>query len=1686
MKPKPIRSQTKEEDRALFDFTLHGGPPVLKRSALSSDNVHGQDDLLVELIRSGNLFGGEFFDCSEFFAVPSPIRRRDLLEIKKRLKDQLASFAASKESFLEKLFDGDENKSQTFRSLQANLLKYYQLSSLLGNESLEHPAQSLDQFSLESQLAMIDSELEASIKPLKCRICQAVVPLWFFLEHSKNCYALNSGKKRLMKLNQEIMLLCEKIKTEAGKVNFKDLVMMKKNDLEASKDRSDNIKRFLNTLTTNKAYLNRTCVSPFQTRNAARQDFDGEGLVSRGSFRSQNLSTSAFKTFKKQSFISYRNNLVDSDSLSESSINILQSQNEERSRRGRQSGLSQNCNLLDRESKKRSSSMVSWSQCLVNKKSLSEKHIPAVNDSKARSSSSESKASSECVGDLFYKTDSDGESVMKDSSFGQLRNVILMQKAGTQKTSLEPKKTEAKLSNDAGCGWASKELRMRGEGRHDQMSEKPIVPGSLNNEGRGKSETAKRQTELECKEVRLWMDASRNEESADKLIKDELVPIFRETIRACSFEKSGSVKEASSPRKKSSSNRRKLSSANHLKLESLPGDLIQSDKPIDVELSDTFKSQANGNKVQTGDVQNCLIVNETETVFEKGHDVGSQVKSSKRRKSCLPGGLSSASISRQALQTFRRSSAFASEHEDNKFEPFQARLLKSKISETKPRKASDVFQVEQLNPSSDKMLSESSSNSNIEENQKKDCRDYVKVPESLSLPNSEQLQGKGDSERRKSLMESMAEKSFHNTVNGFAKRSSFYVHHQSLLNCSQNHQDQNENVSGPKVKEILAESVPRAYSKRMSVNQTMSLRQAFEIGTTPSIQTEKAERSKILPQIERASIGEPIYMNNRNSIHKEPEEDHIHSYPINLDHIANEDQTEQYCNDDSELSLIKDRREWNGFCRDQDDEDGNIEDSIIKPILMATSDFLGDKKLNISNQSPEKSEDSKSKLNKSKYLGEQEAMPKQASRVLFFKSMQDHSKTEYRKQQQWQKENFDDYHYFLFNREVQSYKETLLMHPFIDNVFADHALLAKIEEVQPKIKKLKYLETLSRLQQLLSERIRISCEARKHQSAIDEINSKDYLKKKVVRDKFSRSFSNLSAIDKSVASSRRSSIKVKGRYSLMERAIINSSQKEQVAPIFFEGSGSSVTQTEQFASALVLSSLTKYPNCLKDDLFVKEGRAGSERQGEDGEVEVPSSPSNPVLLPVPLNANCRQTSITVSHKPLPADQSGRQIGSSITYNSEADSFNDMKRRRQSDSDYLMNAGKEKIYQERTKTISLEDFAFVKELGKGAYGKVYLVFRKSSLDVYALKVIQFSEKANPQVLTLLHNEISVLKVIKGEFLAQAYFSFVQQRALCVVMEFLQGGDFRGLLDKIGRFDEKDARHYVAHLVMAVEELHLNGVIHRDLKPENLLLDKAGKLKLADFGLSEFRKQIKKDDLSSETSDNGIDEETMSRRDYQQRRRKVGTPDYIPPEVLFDDFQPVAGHSEASLSDSEEENLKSSSSSDKYLGEPNLDAAIDWWAVGCLLYEFLVGISPFSDNELDKVFQNIKSRRIEWPEIGREEDQMSPEAKNLIERLLDPNPATRLGSISSKQIHDHPFFRDFQWKRIAEMASPYQVSATVPKLESRIPLSQILRQGHNALNESRIAADELTIDRIDLLYEMNLKRFRAFRWAKKGQL
>uniref|UniRef100_A0A673MF91 non-specific serine/threonine protein kinase n=1 Tax=Sinocyclocheilus rhinocerous TaxID=307959 RepID=A0A673MF91_9TELE len=281
--------------------------------------------------------------------------------------------------------------------------------------------------------------------------------------------------------------------------------------------------------------------------------------------------------------------------------------------------------------------------------------------------------------------------------------------------------------------------------------------------------------------------------------------------------------------------------------------------------------------------------------------------------------------------------------------------------------------------------------------------------------------------------------------------------------------------------------------------------------------------------------------------------------------------------------------------------------------------------------------------------------------------------------------------------------------------------------------------------------------------------------------------------------------------------------------------------------------------------------------------------------------------------------------------------------------------------------------------------VFLVRHKETRQRFAMK------KINKQNL-ILRNQIQqafverdILTFAENPFVVSMFCSFETRRHLCMVMEYVEGGDCATLLKHIGALPVDMARMYFAETVLALEYLHNYGIVHRDLKPDNLLITSMGHIKLTDFGLSKIGLMS----LTTNLYEGHIEKDTREFLDKQV----CGTPEYIAPEVIL-----RQGY-----------------------GKP-----VDWWAMGVILYEFLVGCAPFFGDTPEELFGQVISDEIIWPEG---DEALPPDAQDLISKLLRQNPLERLGTGSAFEVKQHRFFTDLDWNSLLRQKAEF-----IPQLES----------------------------------------------------
>ncbi|KAK1682518.1 hypothetical protein QYE76_043366 [Lolium multiflorum] len=307
-------------------------------------------------------------------------------------------------------------------------------------------------------------------------------------------------------------------------------------------------------------------------------------------------------------------------------------------------------------------------------------------------------------------------------------------------------------------------------------------------------------------------------------------------------------------------------------------------------------------------------------------------------------------------------------------------------------------------------------------------------------------------------------------------------------------------------------------------------------------------------------------------------------------------------------------------------------------------------------------------------------------------------------------------------------------------------------------------------------------------------------------------------------------------------------------------------------------------------------------------------------------------------------------------------------------------------------IGLKHFKPVKPLGCGDTGSVHLVELQGSGELFAMKAMDKSVMLNRNKVHRAIIEREIYSLLDHPFLPTLYTSFQTPTHVCLITDFCPGGELFAALDKqpLKIFREESARFYAAEVVIGLEYLHCLGIIYRDLKPENILLQADGHIVLTDFDLS-FVTSSKPHVIKHSTS-------------LKRRRSK----EFLPPSVVADPSTPS----------------NSFVGTEEYIAPEVITgaghtSAIDWWALGILLYEMLYGRTPFRGKNRKKTFYNILHKDLTFPSSI----PVSLEAKQLIHGLLQRDPSSRIGSnTGANDIKEHPFFEDIYWPLIRCMSPP----------------------------------------------------------------
>mmetsp|Transcript_22239 Transcript_22239/g.55068 ORF Transcript_22239/g.55068 Transcript_22239/m.55068 type:complete len:811 (-) Transcript_22239:132-2564(-) len=299
-------------------------------------------------------------------------------------------------------------------------------------------------------------------------------------------------------------------------------------------------------------------------------------------------------------------------------------------------------------------------------------------------------------------------------------------------------------------------------------------------------------------------------------------------------------------------------------------------------------------------------------------------------------------------------------------------------------------------------------------------------------------------------------------------------------------------------------------------------------------------------------------------------------------------------------------------------------------------------------------------------------------------------------------------------------------------------------------------------------------------------------------------------------------------------------------------------------------------------------------------------------------------------------------------------------------------------------VTPKDFELLKVIGMGAFGKVLQVRNKQSKQILAMKIISKRQlRKSSGYIENVQAERNILQRVNHPFVVKMHCSFQTREKLFILMDFLAGGELFLRLGREGIFLERDAAFYLAETISALDHLHNLGILHRDLKPENILLCNDGHICLTDFGLAK---------------DFGTGWASGSDDDQERARTICGTKEYMAPEMV---------------------------------ARKGYGKAADYWSLGCIAYEMLNGLPPFSSKQGSKeLFRKIMSEKVKMP-VGS-----TAAACKLLKGLLNRNPDKRLGASKSTMfevggvagLKQQPFFEKIDWIKLdrKQLKPPYDLN------------------------------------------------------------
>ncbi|XP_013385959.1 3-phosphoinositide-dependent protein kinase 1 [Lingula anatina] len=330
----------------------------------------------------------------------------------------------------------------------------------------------------------------------------------------------------------------------------------------------------------------------------------------------------------------------------------------------------------------------------------------------------------------------------------------------------------------------------------------------------------------------------------------------------------------------------------------------------------------------------------------------------------------------------------------------------------------------------------------------------------------------------------------------------------------------------------------------------------------------------------------------------------------------------------------------------------------------------------------------------------------------------------------------------------------------------------------------------------------------------------------------------------------------------------------------------------------------------------------------------------------------------------------------------------------------------------------EDFLFGKVIGEGSYSTVFLVKEVSTGKEYAMKVLEKRFIIKEHKTEYVHREKEVFAMINHPFFVRMYFTFQDMDRLYFCLSYARRGELFEYLNKMGSFSLEQTRFYTAEIVSALEHLHGKGIIHRDLKPENILFGDNMHIQITDFGSAKIIKR--------EVQNNTNEDSNAGRR----RNSFVGTAQYVSPEVL--------------------------TSKTTYCSS-------DLWALGCIIYQLLGGLTPFRGRHEYEIFQKIVKVDYAFPE------GFDPDARDLVDKLIQLDPTKRIGCEEEGgygPLKTHSFLKGIKWDDLINQKPPLE---PLNKNRDNDNLYKDLKPGYDEMHISQLLCKVEVDDKTDCMHE-----------------